>query len=245
MISRTLTLLLASASLLLTHSSLFASCGGGCSRGQHIAEEGNATAQAAGLPGLPGAAGLPGLAGVPGAPGTPGAPGVPGVPGSPGLAGGLLDYAFVWASDLASAAQPVLAGFPIIFDQQGNFAPGSTFSFVPGPTVAINSVGTYVARYVVTVSNIAGSAALPTTFAIALGGTVLEGSDRSVFLSTSPSAVTLVGERIFRIASVPVGGTLVSVVNAGFLGAGANTTIGSILPSTVSASLFIQKLSVN
>lgn len=247
MISRTFTLLLAVVSLLINDShTLFASCGG-CSRGQSIAGEGNAAAASAGLPGLPGAAGLPGLQGVPGAPGTPGAPGVPGVPGSPGLPGGLLDYGFVWQSDTSGTVGPnqmIPSGSAILFDQAGNFAPSSTFTFAPSSTtVAIHTVGTYLARYVVT---LAAGHSVPSTFALALDGIVIQGSDRSSWVAGGAGSITMVGERIFRISSTPpVGGNLVSVVNAGFLGAGPATVIGSLTPATTSASLFIQKLSVN
>jgi hypothetical protein len=239
MISRTFTLVLTFISLFLGGSpALFASCGG-CSRGQGIAAEGNAAAATAGLPGLPGAAGLPGLQGVPGAPGTPGAPGIPGIPGSPGLPGGLLDYGFVWKSDLTGIAQPVAAGAGILFDQAGGFAPGSTFTFAPSSTtIAINSVGTYIARYVVTLK--AGHA-VPSTFALALNNVVLQGSDRSSWIAGGAGSITMIGERIFRI-SVP-GVNLVSVINAGFIGNGASTVIGTDTPATTSASLFIQKLS--
>ena len=120
---RTLTLLLACASLLVQDSeALWAACAG-CSRGASIAAEGAATAAVAGLPGLNGAAGLPGLQGIPGAPGTPGAPGIPGVPGAPGLPGALLDYGFVWKSDTGFVAQPVNGGTSILFDMSGTFPP--------------------------------------------------------------------------------------------------------------------------
>jgi hypothetical protein len=244
MIFRTLALLVAFVGLLLHNSHpLFASCGG-CSRGQSIASEGEATASSAGLPGLPGAAGLPGLQGAPGAPGTPGAPGVPGIPGSPGLPGGLLDYAFVWKSDILGIPQLVLAGNSILFDQAGAFAPGSTFTFAPASTtVAINTVGTYLARYVVT---LAAGHAVPSTFALALDNVVIQGSDRSSWIAGGAGSITMIGERIFRISSPPpVGGNLLSVINAGFLANGATTVIGSNTPATTSASLFIQKLSNN
>jgi hypothetical protein len=244
MISRTLTLFLAFVTLMLNDShALFASCGG-CSRAQSISSEGNAAASAAGLFGLPGAAGLPGLQGVPGAPGTPGAPGVPGIAGSPGLAGGLLDYGFVWKSDLTGVPQPVAAGNNILFDQGGGFSPTATFTFAPpSATVVINTVGTYLARYVVT---LASGHAQPSTFAIALNGVVLEGSDRSTFVTGGSASVTMAGEIIFRVSTTPpAGGDLVSVINAGFLGNGVSTVIGANAPATTSASLFIQQLSSN
>jgi len=232
--------------LLSSSHSLFASCEG-CSRGESIADIGNATAATAGLPGLPGAAGLPGLQGVPGAPGTPGAPGVPGIPGSAGLPGGLLDYGFIWKSDIGGVAQTVPAGTSIIFDQGGAFAPSSTFTFAPASTtVAINTVGTYLVRYVVTLD--AGHA-VPSTFAVALDGVVLAGSDRSSWIAGGAGSITMVGEIIFRISTTPpVGGNLVSIRNAGnnpVNTAGATTVIGSSSPATTSASLFIQKLSNN
>jgi hypothetical protein len=219
---------------------LFATCAG-CSRGGSIAGEGEAGAATAGLPGLPGAAGLPGLQGVPGAPGTPGAPGVPGVPGSPGLPGGLLDYGFIWKSDIGGIAQTVIAGTNIIFDQSGGFAPGSTFTFAPASTtVAINSVGTYLVRYIVTLFS--GHAfMMGSAFAVTLNNVVLAGSDRSAWISGGAGSITLVGERIFRISTTPpVGGDLITVQNIG-----VTTVIGSNSPATASASLFIQKLSNN
>jgi hypothetical protein len=242
MVLRKLTLL-AVVGLMFNSHPLLAACKG-CSRGQGIANEGEATSSVAGLNGLPGAAGLPGLQGVPGAPGTPGAPGVPGVPGSPGLPGGLLDYGFIWKSDITGVAQPVAAGDSILFDQGGEFAPTSTFTFAPSSrTVAINTVGTYLARYVVT---LAAGHAVPSTFALALDGTVIQGSDRSSWVSGGAGSITLIGEMIFRISTTPPsGGNLLSVINAGFLGDGAGTLIGSSTPATVSASLFIQKLSNN
>lgn len=241
-----LTLLLALIVLLGDSNELFGACAG-CSRGESIAGEGEAAAASAGLPGLPGAAGLPGLQGAPGAPGTPGAPGVPGIPGSPGLPGGLLDYGFIWKSDLGGTAQTVVAGDSILFDQSGGFAPSSTFTFAPASkTVAINSVGTYLVRYVVTL--FAGHA-VPSTFAVALDNVVLSGSDRSSWIAGGAGSITLVGEIIFRLSTTPpVGGNLVSIKNAGNNPVntnGATTVIGSDSPATASASLFIQKLSNN
>ena len=104
---------------------LHASCRG-CSRAQGIVAEGTAAAAALGLNGLPGAAGLPGLQGVPGAPGTPGAPGVPGTPGSPGIAGGLIDYAFIYRADGSGGAQDIPGGSMVLFNLDGPIAPGST-----------------------------------------------------------------------------------------------------------------------
>ncbi len=223
---------------LMDAQALFASCRG-CTRGESLASAGNAAAATAGLPGLPGAAGLPGLQGVPGAPGTPGGPGIPGIPGAPGLPGGLLDYGFIWKSDITGVAQPVGAGAAISFDMAGGFAPTSTFTFAPpSTTVTIGSTGTYTARYVVTL--FAGHS-VPSTFALALNGTVLQGSDRSSWVAGGAGSITLTGEIIFRA----VIGDTITVVNAGFLGAGTATVIGSNTPGTTSASLFIQKISVN
>ena len=243
MILRTLALLIAVFSLLLNDNhALFASCAG-CSRGGSIASEGEASSSSAGLPGLPGAAGLPGLQGVPGAPGTPGAPGVPGIPGTTGLPGGLLDTAFVWKSDILGTSQQVLGGDSILFDQAGDFS-NPTYTFAPSSkTVTINTAGTFLARYVVTLSGPSTPHAVPSTFAIALNGTVLQGSDRSSWVVGGAGSITMVGEIIFRIGSP--GANLISVINAGFLGAGATTEIESTTPATTSASLYIQKLSVN
>lgn len=251
MISRTLTLLIACVSLLLNHA-LFAACEG-CSRGSGLANEGEAIAAAAGLGGLPGAAGLPGLQGAAGAPGTPGAPGVPGVPGAPGLAGGLLDYAFIWTDNtLAMGNMQMVSGTvginQIIFNQ-GSVTPASTtFTFTPATTtansfVAIHAVGTYLARYVVTLFP---GHSVPSTFAIALDGAPIQGSDRSSYYAGGSQSITMTGEVIFRISSAPPGpGNLVTVVNQGFSAAGQNTVIGLNAPATTMASLFIQKLSIN
>ncbi len=243
MLTRAFNLLLFVSLFLGGNSSLFASCGG-CSRGEQIASEGTSLAAVAGLPGLPGAAGLAGLQGVAGAPGTPGAPGIPGTPGSPGLPGGLLDYIFVWKSDTGFTAQNVAAGASILFDQLQANAPTATFSFTPSSTsVQINSVGTYLARYVVTLGP---GHSVPTTFSIEQDGVVLDGSDRSGAYTGGSQSITMTGEVIFRIAALPViGYSSITVTNAGFLGAGADTVIISNSPATTSASLFIQKLSVN
>jgi hypothetical protein len=184
---------------------------------------------------LPGVSGLPGLQGVPGAPGTPGAIGIPGAPGAPGAPGGLLDYGFIWADN----GQTVASGNAILFDQAGGFAPTSTFSFTPtSTTVTIGSTGTYTARFIVT---LAIGHNVPSTFAIALNGTPLVGSDRSSSITGGAGSITLAGEIIFRAVS----GDTITIVNAGFLGAGATTLIGTNPPGTTSASLFIQKISVN
>jgi hypothetical protein len=149
-----------------------------------------------------------------------------------------LDYAFVWKSDVLGTAQTVNSGDGIIFDQAGVFAPNSTFTFTPSSTtVTIHSEGAYLARYVVT---LASGHAVPSTFAIALNGVVLEGTDRSSWIAGGAGSITMVGERIFTISTSPP--IAVTVVNAGNLGAGATTVIGSELPATTSASLCIQKL---
>lgn len=227
-------ILLLIISTLYSHNLLQASCSG-CSRGQSIVTEGTAAATTAGLPGLPGAAGLPGLAGL------PGAPGPAGPAGSPGLPGGLLDYGMMFGG-----TQPVLSGQNILFNlPDGNFAPGSTFSHGPGSaSVAIHTVGTYLARYIVTVESAAHG--VPTTFALALDGAVLQGSDRSSNIPVGAGELTMVGEVIFRISSTPPGpGNQLTVMNAGAGGTGLNTFIDSEAPATIAASLFIQKLSSN
>lgn len=232
MIFRMLTLLL-TITVLHSQSALQASCSG-CSRGQSLVSEATSSATSAGLPGLPGAAGLPGLAGV------PGAPGVAGPPGSPGLPGGLLDYAMLFGS-----TQAVLSGQNILFNlPDGPFAPSSTFSHLPGSAqLAIHSVGTYLARYVVTVALAHG---VPTTFTLALNGAVLQGSDRSSNIPTGAGELTMVGEVIFRISSAPpANGDLLTVMNAGFLGNGPNTAIDALAPANTAVSLFVQKLSSN
>ncbi len=228
--------------ILTNQGALQAACSG-CSRGQTLVTEGTASAASAGLPGLPGAAGLPGLAGV------PGAPGPAGPPGSPGLPGGLLDYAMVFAEGLGVGnTQTVLGGHNILFNlPDGPFAPGSTFSHMSGAAeVAIHSVGTYLARYVVTVSLDLPRLFNTTTFALALNGTVLQGSDRSSNIAPGAGELTMVGEVIFRISSEPpTNGDQLTVMNAGFLGNGSNTAIDQLGVATTAASLFIQKLSSN
>lgn len=240
MMFRMLTLLM-TISALHCQGTLFAGCGG-CSRGQSIVTEGTAAAAAAALPGLPGAAGLPTLAGA------PGAPGLAGPPGSVGLAGGLLDYAIVYG-----ASQNVPSGNSTFFNlPDGPFAPSSTFSHVAGTTdLVINTPGTYLARYVLTVSlpvNPPLTRSDLTTFSLALGGTVLQGSDRSSDIPVGAGELTMVGEVVFRVVTGP---QTLTVTNAGTLGNGPNTSIetldatGAIAPAGTAVSLFIQKLSSN
>ncbi len=233
-------------------SDLHAACKG-CSRGQSIVSEGTSSAGAAGLPGLPGAAGLPGLQGVPGAPGTPGAPGVPGIPGSPGLAGGLIDYLFIYRADPTGGPQLMPGGSQVLFNTNGPIAPGSTFTHIAGSAnVAINTTGTYMARYKVIIQ-LAHTSAI-STFALALdtgsGPKVIAGSDRSTNIAPGAASLTMVGETIFTVTSPPpVGGVLLSVINAGGAGTipGATTNIGadesaSTPTAVTSATLFVQKI---
>lgn len=238
--------------VIYTSNNLDAACKG-CSRGEHIVSEGTATAAAAGLPGLPGAAGLPGLQGVPGAPGTAGAPGVPGIPGSPGLAGGLLDYAFVFRADPTGGPQTIAGGSQVQFNTLGLIAPGSTLAFTPtSPNIAILTTGTYIARYKLIIELAHPSST--STFALALdtgtGPAVLAGSDRSTLIAPGAASLTMVGETIFKVTTTPpVGGVLLSVINAGGAGTtpGATTAIGAdesaTTPTAVtSATLFVQKI---
>jgi hypothetical protein len=237
---------------LILSQNLNAACKG-CSRGQGLVSEGTATAAAAGLNGIAGAAGLPGLQGVPGAPGTPGAPGVPGIPGSPGLAGGLLDYAFIYRADATGGPQNITGGNKVLFNLDGLFAPSSTFTHISGSSdIGIHTTGTYVARYKLVV-DVAHTSAI-STFALALdtgsGSQVLAGSDRSTDIAPGAASLTMVGETIFRISSPPPsGGFLLSVINAGGAGTipGATTDIGadesaSTPTAVTSATLFIQKI---
>jgi hypothetical protein len=177
---------------------------------------------------------------------------VPGVAGSPGLAGGLLDYAFVYRASPSGGPQTILGDSQVLFTNTGLIAPGSTFSFTPtSPNIAINSTGTYIARYRLIVALSHPNAV--TTFALALdtgtGPTVLAGSDRSTDLAAADS-LTMVGETIFSIATPPPpGGFLLSVINAGgaattpgaLAGIGADNT-GSTPTALTSATLFVQKI---
>ncbi len=227
MIFRTFSLLL-TISVLHSQMALLANCGG-CSRGQSLISEATSSAATAGLPGVAGAAGLPGLAGV------PGAPGIAGPPGSPGLPGGLLDYGMVFALN-----QGVAGGSEILWTEpNGVFAPGSTFSHASGSgDVLINSVGTYLARYVVSV---AAAHFDPTTFAIFLGPNVLTGSDRSSGIGSGAAQLNMAGEVIFRVDASQIGIAL-SVRNTDPLNP---TQIGAEGNALTAASLFIQKLSSN
>ncbi len=232
---------------------LQASCGG-CSRGAGIVAEGTATAAAAGLNGIAGAAGLPGLQGVPGAPGTPGAPGVPGIPGSPGLAGGLIDYAFIYRQDgISGGSQIIPGGDAVLFTNNGPIAPGSTFTHTAGSgNLVINSTGTYLARYKVLIALAHPNAVQ--TFALALntgsGPQVIVGSDRSTNIGPGAASLTMVGESVFTISSVPAGGVLLSVINAGGSSSTPGATAGiaadftgSTPNSLTSATLSVQKIS--
>jgi hypothetical protein len=224
--------LLLTIGFLHSQGALLADCSG-CSRGQGLISEATAAAAAAGLPGLPGAAGLPGLAGA------AGAPGVAGPAGTPGLAGGLLDYAMVFAFN-----QTVGGGAAILWTEpNGVFAPGSTFSHTAGSgAVVINSVGTYLARYIVSVDDVIPHDN-PTTFAIFLGASLLPGSDRSSGIPTGAGQLVMAGEVIFRVDAAQIG-LAASVANTDPVNA---TTIGNSvsLPSGTAASLFIQKISAN
>jgi len=213
---------------LSAHAPLLA-CGGGCSRGQSLISEATAAAATAGLPGLPGAAGLPGLAGV------PGVPGPAGPPGSPGLPGGLLDYGMVFAFN-----QTVPGGADILWNApNGPFAPGSTFTHSPGSgEVFVNSVGTYIARYVISVATVHFD---PTTFAIFFGPSLLTGSDRSSSIATGAGQLNMAGEVIFRVEASQIG-EAVSVRNTDPSNA---TGIGANGNALTAASLYIQKLSSN
>ncbi len=236
MIFRMFTLLLI-VSTLHFQNPLMANCGG-CSRGQGLVSEATSSAATAGLPGLAGAAGLPGLAGV------PGVPGPAGPQGSPGLPGGLLDYGMVFALSQGLPA-PNVSGSQKILWNEGNdqFAPGSTFTHVAGSTdVVINSVGTYIARYIASVDsgNVVNPAAVPTAFAIFFGNSLLPGSDRSTSIANAANTqLNVAGEVIFRVDASQVG-LAVTVQNLG-----ANTNIGTYLPAHTAASLFIQKISSN
>jgi hypothetical protein len=232
---------------------LHASCGG-CERAKNLVSEGTVTAGAAGLPGLPGAAGLAGLQGVPGAPGTPGAPGVPGTPGSPGLAGGIVDYAFIYRDDSTGSpggAQIIPGDGFVLFTTNGSIAPGSTFGHVVGaPNVTINTTGTYLARYKLIIST--GNTPNQSTFALALdtgsGPQVLAGSDRTAYIIAADSTI-MVGETIFTVSSSSTIPAQLYVMNAGssLTLPGAPTEIGSDFsgstPTAItSATLFIQKI---
>jgi hypothetical protein len=245
------TLLLACASLLLnSDTALYAACEG-CSRGEGIVTEGTVSAGAAGLPGLPGANGLPGLQGVAGAPGTPGAPGIPGAPGTPGLAGGVLDYAFIF--NTVGDGQAIGAGVDIPFNIPAPFASAGSGMFAPGSTfdhngtssdLFIHLTGTYQARFIVTISGAAH--AVPSAFALFLdqgqgaGPQQIAGSDVTSDLPPGGGSLTMVGEALFTVSgTLPGTGAVLTVRNIGTVG----TDIGVTAPASTAASLFIQKLS--
>lgn len=244
MISRTPTLLLIFVNLLiLDNHSLYASCGG-CSRGESLYKEGQVASAG---PGLAGATGPRGATG-------PELTGATGATGATGSAGGLLDYAFVSMSDTSHTSQSVLHGANIIFNTPGDFASNSTsaLSFVSGSgSVKISNVGTYLARYVVTIAGsdqpVTDYATTPSAFTLARdtgsGPISILGSDRSSGISGGAGSITVTGEAVFRITTIPVQGyVLLSVMNGGFLGDGVNTFIISQSPATTSASLYVQQL---
>lgn len=233
--------LLTVASLALNETALYASCGG-CCLGGEIISDANTGAGAAGLPGLPGAAGIPGLAGV------PGAPGVQGPPGTIGLAGGVLDYAYIYntVGDVQAIAGGVDIPFniPAAFDTNPiYFAPGSTFDHNGTSSLLfIHSTGTYAARYIVTIS--LGAHGVPTTFELSLDGIPIQGSARSTDIPPGAGQLTMVGEAIFTISgTVPAPGKALTVRNSGNGIPGIATNIGVTAPATTAASLFVQKLS--
>jgi hypothetical protein len=244
-------LLLVFASLLSQDNALYASFNS-TPRGQNITSETVVTAGAAGLNGLPGAAGLPGLQGVPGAPGTPGAPGIPGAPGTPGLAGGVLDYAFIYntVGDGQAIGPSVDIPFnipaPFTSAASGMFAPGSTFDHDgTSSKLFIHTTGTYQARFIVTIAQAAH--AVPSAFALFLdqgqgmGPVQVVSSDVTSDIPVGAgNELTVVGEAVFTVSgTLPAPGAVLTVRNIGTVG----TQIGVTAPATTAASLFIQKLS--
>ena len=234
-------LLLVFASLVLyPDHALHAACAG-CARGEGIAGEGTVTAGVAGLPGLNGAAGLPGLQGVPGAPGTPGAPGVPGAPGTPGLAGGVLDYAFIY-NTLGESVGPFPAEIP--FNITGVFAPGSTFDHAGTPSkLFIHLTGTYQARFIVTIAYAHPNP--PDAFAFyrdqGQGGGPVQvlGSDVTSNIPDGGGELTMVGEAIFTVTgTLPASGAVLTVRNIDIADPGE---VGVSAPATTAASLFLFK----
>jgi hypothetical protein len=244
------TLMLAFASVILTHdSALYASCDG-CERGQGIVSEGTVSSGAAGLAGLPGAAGLPGLAGVAGAPGTPGGQGVPGPAGTTGLPGGVLDYAFIF--NAGPSVQAIATGADVPFNipaaftsaASGMFAPGSTFSHNGTSSLLfIATTGVYQARFVVTIAS--AHPFLNSAFALFIdqgaGPIQIPGSDVTSSVSAG-NELTMVGEAVFIISTLPASGTgaVLSVRN---ICGDPTTNIGQTPPAITAASLFIQKFS--
>jgi hypothetical protein len=121
----------------------------------------------------------------------------------------------------------------------GPFAPGSTFTPPSGSgSVVVNSIGTYIARYLVSVATAHFD---PTTFGIFLGGSLLGGSDRSSGIATGAGQLNMAGEVIFRVDASQIG-LAVSVRNTDAANA---TAIGSEGSALTAASLFLQKISSN
>lgn len=241
MILRSISSMLAFAALSLISHNLEASCEG-CCHGQSIVSGATETVSAVGLQGLPGAAGVQGLAGV------PGAPGVQGPPGTIGLAGGVLDYAYLY--NTVGDSQNIGPGVDIPFNISAAFStnpiyfsPGSTFDHNGTSSILfIHSTGTYTARYIVTVSLAAHG--VPTTFELTLNGAPIQGTARSTDIPPGAGELTMVGEAIFTVSgTIPASGLPLTVRNSGGGVAGVNTFIGVSAPATTAASLFIQKLS--
>jgi hypothetical protein len=168
----------------------------------------------------------------------------------------LLDYAFIYDADVTGGQQTIPGGNQVVFNSNGPFAPGSTFVHSAGSAdLAINTTGTYFARYKVIVA-IAHSTSGVSTFALALdsgtgaGPQVLAGSDRSTDIPTGDASLTMIGETVFTISTTPPsGGALLSVINAGgaLTSPGPTTDIGAdesgTTPTAVtSVTLFVQKV---
>lgn len=241
MILRSLSLSLTFAALVLNGNLLYASCAG-CCHGESIVSSATATAAAAGLPGLPGAAMLPGLAGV------PGVPGVVGPAGIANTAGGVGEYAFLF--NTVGDGQNVGPGGNVPFNLPAPatitvyISPTATFDHNGTSSILfIHTPGTYVARYAVTVS--LATHGVPTTFELTLAGIPIPGSNRSSDIPNGAGEVTMVGEAIFVIPTLPAlpaPGLPLAVTNSMNGLAGVNTFIGVSAPATTAASLFVQKL---